>query len=88
MGFQWQNPNVGKIHENEDALLSAHIMKDYLDYFQMDYTKSVYTPEAALQHSAFAKEGLTKAQFLKKAGVEAPETGEPIVMQMIRQLKQ
>lgn len=48
VGFQWQNPNVGKIHENEDALLSAHIMKDYLDYFQMDYTKSVYTPEAAL----------------------------------------
>jgi hypothetical protein len=53
----------------------------------MDYTKSVYTPEAALQHSAFAKEGLSRAQFLKKAGVDAPETGEPIVMQMIRQLK-
>ena len=61
MGFQWQNPNVGKIHENEDALLSAHIMKDFLDHYQMDYTKSVYSPEAALQHSAYTKEGLNKS---------------------------
>jgi len=52
---------VGKIHENEEALLGAHIMKDYLDYFQMDYTKSVYTPEVALQHSSFSKQDVSKA---------------------------
>jgi|TARA_B110000503_G_C6955336_1_gene332730 hypothetical protein len=55
-------------------------MKDYLDYFQMDYTKSVYTPEVALQHSSFSKQDLSKAQFLKKSGVDAPDSGEPIVV--------
>mgnify|MGYP001082706834 CR=1 FL=1 len=62
-------------------------MKDFLDYFQMDYTKSVYTPEAALQHSTYSKQDYSKGQFLKKVGVDAPESGEPIVMQMIRALK-
>lgn len=62
-------------------------MKDYLDHFQMDYTKSVYTPEVALTHSTFTKDGTTKGQFLKKVGVDQGNDEEPIIMQMIRQLK-
>jgi hypothetical protein len=53
----------------------------------MDYTKSVYTPECALQHSSYTKEGLSKGQLLKKVGVDAPDNGEAIVMQMLRALK-
>merc|ERR1712166_442791 len=47
-GFQWQNPELKKIHENEDALLSAHIIREYLDFYKMDYTKSVYLPEIGI----------------------------------------
>ena len=51
VGFQWQNPNVAKIHQSEEAILSAHVIREYLDFFKMDYTQSVYLPEIALQHS-------------------------------------
>ena len=70
VGFQWQNPNVAKIHENEEAILSAHIMKDFLDSYAMDYTKSVYVPEVALNQSKDALEKTSKAEFLKKLGVD------------------
>ena len=47
-GFQWQNPNVEKIHGNEESLLVAHLIREYFDHFKMDYAKSVYIPEVSL----------------------------------------
>jgi hypothetical protein len=40
---------VEKIHASEEALLSAHIIREYFDNYQMDYTKSVYLPEISLE---------------------------------------
>ena len=47
-GFQWQNPAAQKVHESEESKLVAQLIKDYLEFFRMDYTLSVYTPEIAL----------------------------------------
>ena len=51
VGFQWQNPNVAKIHESKENVLGAHLVLEYLEHFKMDYAKSVYLPEVALQHT-------------------------------------
>jgi len=45
-------------------------MKDFLDTYAMDYTKSVYVPEVALAQSKDAVEKTSKAEFLKKIGVD------------------
>ncbi len=50
-GFQWQNPNVEKVHASEDSLLVAHLIRDYFEQYKMDYTKSVYIPEVALDRA-------------------------------------
>lgn len=47
-GFQWQNPAAQKVHESEEARLISHMIKEYLDFYRMEYTLSVYLPEAAL----------------------------------------
>ena len=47
-GFQWQNPAAQKVHESEESKLVAQLIKDYLEFYRMDYTLSVYTPEIAL----------------------------------------
>ena len=49
-GFQWQNPAAQKVHESEESRLIAQMVKEYLDFYRMEYTLSVYTPEAALQN--------------------------------------
>lgn len=70
VGFQWQNPQVEKIHTHEDVLLSAHLVRDYLDTYKMDYTLSVYIPETALQHSKLQKYVQHKEELGKLAGLD------------------
>jgi hypothetical protein len=36
------------VHESEEAKLISLMIKEYLDYYRMEYTLSVYMPEAAL----------------------------------------
>ena len=60
---------MGKVHENEEALLGAHLIREYFDHFKMDYTQSVYMPEIALQHSKNYKEYQSKQDLAKKAAV-------------------
>ena len=50
-------------------MLSAHLVREYLDHYKMDYTLSVYIPEVALQHSKDFKESQSKSYLQKKAGV-------------------
>ena len=47
-GFQWQNPAAAKVHEDPDTKLVALLVKDFLEYYKMDYTLSVYLPEISL----------------------------------------
>ena len=47
-GFQWQSPTVQKIHENEEHKLTAQLIKEFLEFYRMDYSLSVYLPEVAM----------------------------------------
>ena len=66
-GFQWQNPAAQKVHESEDSRLVAHMIKEYLDFYRMDYTLSVYTPEAALQNEP----AQSRDEMARKAGLKS-----------------
>lgn len=45
-----QNPAAAKVLESEEAKLVAQMIKDYLDIYKMEYTLSVYLPEASLSN--------------------------------------
>jgi len=81
-GFQWQNPAAQKVHETEEARLVAHMIKEYLDFYRMEYTLSVYVPEAALSN----QESLSREELLRKAGLQS-QTQTPLLVQMLKQLK-
>jgi hypothetical protein len=57
------------VHESEEARLIAHLIKEYLDFYRMEYTLSVYVPEAALSN----QEILTRDELQKRAGLQ-PQT--------------
>jgi len=65
-GFQWQNPAAAKVHESEEARLVAHLVKEYLDFYRMEYTTSVYVPEAALQNEP----SQSREELARKAGLQ------------------
>ena len=37
-GFQWQNPVAEKIHEDAESKVMALLIREYLEYYKMDYT--------------------------------------------------
>ena len=86
-GFQWQNPNVERIHGNEEALLVAHLIRDYFDHYKMDYTKSVYMPEASLDQAKDAQISKNKNDLLKRVSLEVTQDNEPVLVQMTKQLR-
>ena len=47
-GFQWQNPVAAKIHENDESKMVAQLIREYLEYYRMEYTLSVFLPEVAM----------------------------------------
>lgn len=69
-GFQWQNPNVNDLHSNDEALLVAHCIREYFDHYKMDYSKSVYMPEASLDQAKDLAISKTKSDLIKRLGVQ------------------
>ena len=57
---------MDKIHSSEDALLIAHLIREYFDHYKMDYAKSVYVPEVALEKAADLKHSQTKADLMRR----------------------
>ena len=65
-GFQWQNPNVEKVHASEESLLVAHLIRDYFEQYKMDYTKSVYIPEVALDKAADLRQSQQRSDLMSR----------------------
>jgi len=62
----------------------AHMIKEYLDFYRMDYTLSVYTPEAALQN----EQSQSREEMARKAGLRGGPSGqEPLLVSMMKQFK-
>ena len=87
-GFQWQNPNVENIHENEEALLTAHLIRDYFDHYKLDYTKSVYLPEASLEQAKDLRISQSKKDLQKRLQIddENLDQNECVLVQMMKHM--
>ena len=72
------------MHESEESKLVAQLIKDYLEFYRMDYTLSVYTPEVALQ----GQEQPSRDELQRRAGINSTSQREPLLVQMLKQLKQ
>ena len=64
-GFTWQNPAAAKVHENEEARLIAHMVKEFFDFYGMAYANSVFIPEAAFQNEP----SQSREELARKAGI-------------------
>jgi hypothetical protein len=70
------------VHESEEGKLVAQLIKEYLDFYRMEYTLSVYLPEAALQN----QESLSRDELSRRSGVQNTRD-TPLLVQMLKQLK-
>lgn len=68
----------------------GHLVRDYLDHYKMDYTKSVYMPEIALDKASDLRMSQTKADLIRRVpslGDSQQDANESVLVQMVRQLR-
>jgi hypothetical protein len=56
-------------------MLVAHLIREYLDFYRMDYTMSVYLPEVCIQNT----DAIQRDDLSKKAGIKPSHLHESSV---------
>ena len=44
-GLKWENPLLYKILETKIGLLLSEVIREFMEYFRMDYSLSIFIPE-------------------------------------------
>ena len=78
--FHWENLKVQKLAENKDGQECLMLIKEVLQFYQMDYTLNIFTPESNV------KEEIKRDDVVNKVGLKgkAPED-KPVLFHMFQQ---
>ena len=63
-GLKWENKTLYKILETKIGTLLAEIIREYMEYFRMDYSLSIFIPECGI-----SPERLNRKEILGKLGI-------------------
>jgi hypothetical protein len=65
--------------QSVSGALCAELVKDFLEFYKLDYTLAIFMPEVNLtQQSAMSKQELSK-----KVGLAEPSNQKPLMAQLI-----
>jgi len=76
-GFHWENPLAQTIYEHKEGAVALELIHDFLEFFKMDYTLSVFNHESNLKDPA------KKEELAKKLGVTKLDASKPIIFSII-----
>ena len=63
-GLKWENKTLYKILETKIGTLLAEIIREFMEYFRMDYSLSIFIPECGI-----SPERLNRKEILGKLGI-------------------
>lgn len=68
-GLKWENQQLYKITEKKLGLLSAEMIREFMELLKMDYSLSVFIPECSI-----SPERIRKEEILDKIGLRINES--------------
>lgn len=77
-GFQWENPLAPKIVETAEGMMCIDIIREFLEFYRMDYTLSTFLPECSL-----SQEPKSRPELEEKLGVTQSNSSMPLLMNLI-----
>lgn len=80
--MHWENPLAEKVLETTESALAADLIREYLEFYRLDYTLSIMIPEANLKQDPMDRDAL-----LKKADMEKDNQNEPLLVQILKERK-
>lgn len=74
-----------KVIGNEDGLLCAELIREFLTFYKMEHTLSVFIPEMSL-HSDFPKR---KEEMARECGISRGDYSEskPLILSMVEKVR-
>jgi hypothetical protein len=80
--LHWENPLAQQVLETTESALASDLIREYLEFYRLDYTLSIFIPEANLK-----QDPLDKGNLVSRAEVDAPNEKEPLLVQVLKQRK-
>jgi FGFR1 oncogene partner len=80
--MHWENPLAQKVLETTESALAADLIREYLEFYRLDYTLSIMIPEANLK-----QDPLDKEELIKRSDVDQPNQSEPLLIQILKERK-
>lgn len=80
--MHWENPLAQKVLETTESALAADLIREYLEFYRLDYTLSIFLPEANIKQDPMDKSALTK-----RADLDKPNDKEPLLVQILKERK-
>ena len=74
---------AAKLMENPDILLCAELMREFLEFYKMDFTLQVFVPECNLPLNDRVRDKLES-----KLGIKKAEPALPALMQILQTFRQ
>jgi hypothetical protein len=71
-----------KVVSNEDGLMCAEIIREFLEFYKMEHSLHVFVPEMSL--SDFPK---NKQQIEREVGIADKDVSKPLLLRLIEQVK-
>ena len=80
--MHWENPLAQKVLETTESELAADLIKEYLEFYRLDYSLSILIPEANLK-----QDPMNRDELVKKAEIENANQDEPLLVQILKERK-
>jgi hypothetical protein len=78
--FHWENPNARKVMQTASGVICAELIREFLEFYRLDYSLQIYLPEVNLAGSSAAN----KEDLARRAGLAGSFTeNKPIMMQLL-----
>ena len=83
--LHWENAKARECldERNKNALLLAELIREYLDFYKLDYTKQIFMPETNLG----TKPESSSEDLAQKAGIPNPDGKKPLLLQILESFK-
>jgi len=80
-GNYLENPLAAKITDNEDGQICAELIRDFLEFYKMDYTMQIFVPECNLTGESKVKDKIPSILGVSK------QTKVPLLTQLVQMVK-
>jgi len=74
--MHWQNKNALQATQTQNGILMAELIREYLEFYKLDYTKQIFVPETNLErHPTSINDVLAM-----RAGINEPQEEKPLLL--------